>query len=107
MARDARSNTIGAYYQLHENIVDMHATMNEAGVIYCSAKVHFGWQRAEVKNGIIKESDNMIGGHAFAIVGYDADGFLVQNSWGKIPRQEGLTFIKSTGSRSHSTSHDE
>lgn len=81
-AKDARSNTIGAYYRLRKNIVHMHAAMKEVGVVYASADVHSGWRRRAIRDGVIKRSTNMIGGHAFAIVGYDANGFWVQNSWG-------------------------
>jgi len=81
-AKDARSNTIGAYYRLRKNIVDMHAAMNEVSAIYASATVHRGWSRLAVRTGVIKQQKGMLGGHAFAIVGYDEKGFWIQNSWG-------------------------
>lgn len=77
---------LGAYYRVSkDSIVDMQAALYEVGALYCSATVHDGWS--------IEPSDSMptigmpadlgeTGGHAFAIVGYDADGFIVQNSWG-------------------------
>jgi hypothetical protein len=37
---EAGNNTIGAYYRLGERVSDYHAALNEAGVIFCSAKVH-------------------------------------------------------------------
>ncbi|HKJ01862.1 MAG TPA: C1 family peptidase [Longimicrobiales bacterium] len=80
-AKDARAHTIGAYYRVRKNIVDMHAALNEAGAVYASANVHSGWM-SPTKTGRIPYRKTMEGGHAFAIVGYDADGFLVQNSWG-------------------------
>jgi hypothetical protein len=89
-AKDARANTIGAYYRLSKNIVHMHAAMNEVGVIYASANVHAGWSADAIKNGVIKQSTDIKGGHAFAIVGYDADGFWIQNSWGRNWGKEGL-----------------
>jgi pimeloyl-ACP methyl ester carboxylesterase len=36
-----------------------------------------------VQNGTIRRQAETIGGHAFAIVGYNSKGFLVQNSWGR------------------------
>ena len=81
-AKDARANTIGAYYRVRPNIVDMHVALNEVGAVYASAHVHGGWRQRAVKNGVIKQQKKRIGGHAFAIVGYDATGFFVQNSWG-------------------------
>jgi len=82
-AKDARNNTIGAYYRLGDRISDYHAALVETGVIYCSAKVHKGWKQPVKSTGLIKFSKDSIGGHAFALVGYDDRGFWVQNSWGK------------------------
>ena len=50
-AKAARANTIGAYYRLRPNIVDFHAALNEAGILYVSADVHAGWWKSSlVKN---------------------------------------------------------
>jgi hypothetical protein len=82
----ARRNTLGAYYRLRAEIVDYHAALNEAGAIYVSANVHGGWSdpppRNEGQLPRIEPDPDRTGGHAFAIVGYDAEGFIVQNSWG-------------------------
>ena len=80
-AKDARAHTIGAYYRIRPNIVDMHAALNETGAVYASADVHAGWM-SPTKQGRIRYSKKKEGGHAFAIVGYDEQGFYVQNSWG-------------------------
>jgi len=82
-AKDARSNTIGAYYRLTHRVSDFHAALNEAGAIFCSANVHDGWAPSAVKNGVIPFREQTSGGHAFALVGYNHKGFWVQNSWGK------------------------
>ena len=42
-AKDARNNTIGAYFRLGERISEYHSALMETGVIYCSANVHNGW----------------------------------------------------------------
>lgn len=93
-AKDARSNTLGAYYRIRKNIVDMHAALNEVGAVYCSANVHKGWSKAATRSGVIKQHKDSIGGHAFAIVGYTSDGFLVQNSWGKSWGDNGIALWK-------------
>lgn len=80
-AKDARAHTLGAYYRIRKNIVDMHAALNEAGVVFASATVHAGWD--DPRRGRIAPGKRAEGGHAFAIVGYDEEGFLVQNSWGE------------------------
>ncbi|RTR01077.1 C1 family peptidase [Halomonas nitroreducens] len=85
MADDARRRTLGAYYRLRPEITDFHAALNEVGVIYVSARVHVGWYDPvadEDGEAHIPESPDIVGGHAFAIVGYNAKGFWVQNSWG-------------------------
>jgi len=89
-AKDARANTIGAYYRLSHRVSDFHAALNEAGVIFCSADVHTGWGANAVKNGVIPLRSTATGGHAFAIVGYNNKGFWVQNSWGRSWGQGGL-----------------
>ncbi len=79
-AEAARLVGLGVYYRLRPNIIDYHTALNETGVIYASARVHTGWIKPE--GGVIQPSEVHTGGHAFAIVGYDDLGFLVQNSWG-------------------------
>ena len=86
-ARAARVNTLGAYYRLRPEISDYHAAINETGAIFVSASVTDGWsvigRREHDKLPTIPVSQNRIGGHAFAIVGYNSDGLIVQNSWGR------------------------
>ena len=85
-ARAARVNTLGAYYRLRPDISDYHAAINETGAIYVSASVTQGWseigQEEHATLPTIRLSSNRLGGHAFAIVGYNGEGFIVQNSWG-------------------------
>lgn len=84
-AKAARSCILGAYYRLRPEINDYHTALNEVGAIYVSADVHSGWfiPRSAKKNelAMIKPSSTSEGGHAFAIVGYNSQGFIVQNSW--------------------------
>ncbi|MFZ5841561.1 MAG: C1 family peptidase [Pseudomonadota bacterium] len=78
--QDALLRPLGAYYRVLPRISDVHAALNEVGILYCSAGVHDGWD--EPKKGIITPAKGNRGGHAFALVGYNEDGFLLQNSWG-------------------------
>jgi len=90
-AKNARSNTLGAYYRLRHNITDFHTALNEVGVLYVSAQLHSGWHGEAIgDDGIIPLQQDMIGGHAFAIVGYNQQGFWVQNSWGESWGKQGL-----------------
>jgi hypothetical protein len=79
MAKEAREIRLGAYLRLQPDISDYHAALNEIGVIYASAQIHSNWTRP--KDGKIVSGGTPLGGHAFAIVGYDDKGFLVLNSW--------------------------
>ncbi len=89
-AKNARSNTIGAYYRIRPNIVHMHGALNETSAIYVSANIHDGWSEKSVKRGVIRPRKKTIGAHAFAVVGYDETGFWIQNSWGDSWGKNGL-----------------
>jgi len=84
VSENARLQTLGAYYRLKPTISDFHSALAEAGVIYVSASIHKGWRKPK-KDGSglcsIPENLDLIGGHAFAIIGYNDRGFWVQNSW--------------------------
>src|SRR3546814_614186 len=78
----ALKRPLGAYYRVrHLHLNQMQAALSEAGILYASAQVHEGWQQVG-RDGIVPYSKTLIGGHAFAIVGFDGRGFWVQNSWG-------------------------
>ena len=79
---DAATRPLGAYLRVnHKDLVSMHAAISEVGILYASAIVHTGWQKVRA-NGKIRFEETPLGGHAFAIVAYDRDGFWIQNSWG-------------------------
>ena len=82
---DAVNRPLGAYYRVDmRSVTDMHVALNEVGVLYASVLTHEGWDNPG-KGGVIPMHDRKPddGGHAFAIVGYDRSGFLLQNSWGE------------------------
>jgi papain like protease len=73
---------LGAYFRVnHKDIVAMHTALAEVGILYATGNVHEGWARVGA-DGVIPYSDELKGGHAFAIVAYDENGFWIQNSWG-------------------------
>lgn len=96
-AKEARKVSLGVYRRLHHVLLDYHAALNDLGVVLVSAQVHEGWLgRASKENGgRIAWAGGKAGrgGHAFALVGYDQDGFLVRNSagrhWGGWTDQDG------------------
>jgi len=83
-ALQARSITLGAYYRLLPNLLDFQLALNETGAIVVSAHIHSGWTSTEChKSGRISPRGKNIGTHAFVILGYVQDGFIIQNSWGE------------------------
>lgn len=79
---EARRRPLGAYFRVnHKDLVAMHSAIAEVGVLYATAVVHEGWDDVD-SSGVIADSDTALGGHAFAIVAYDENGFWIQNSWG-------------------------
>lgn len=80
---DAVRRPLGAYFRVnHKDLVAMHAAISEVGVLYATGMVHAGWNNPG-RNGVIPYSEAVQGGHAFAIVAYDREGFWIQNSWGE------------------------
>lgn len=92
-AEDAVGRTLGVYYRIDKNsVIDIQAAIKEIGAVYVSADVHKGWQINRVQAAIAFDKLPVIrrparhkvdGGHAFALVGYNRTGFLIQNSWGQ------------------------
>ncbi|HEY7640688.1 MAG TPA: C1 family peptidase [Steroidobacteraceae bacterium] len=92
-AEDAMQRRLGVYYRINRaSVVDLQAAILEIGAIYVSADVHDGWGIVARKKTItghaslpvvkpITRADSL-GGHAFALVGFNRIGFVVQNSWG-------------------------
>lgn len=87
---DATTRPLGVYYRVDKaSVVDMQAAILEVGAVYVSCDVHAGWAlgRAALptshdKLPRIQPGGRKTGGHAFALVGFNEQGFVVQNSWG-------------------------
>ena len=80
-AVNAAMRPLGSYFRVnHEDLVAMHSALAEVGILYATATVHAGWGQID-PDGVIPFTDEKLGGHAFAIVGYDERGFWIQNSW--------------------------
>jgi hypothetical protein len=90
---DGVRRPLGAYYRVDSrSVADMHVALNEIGALYASAICHAGWDEgfsahSPSKGGYwaipARKASLSDGGHAFAIVGYNREGFLIQNSWGE------------------------
>lgn len=86
-----RDRPLGAFYRVNPyRLDDMQSAINELHAVCVSARVHQGWihplplERGDRTAHVIARPVDAValGGHAFALVGYDDIGFLVQNSWG-------------------------
>ena len=78
---DALRRPLGAYLRVnHRDLVAMHSALAEVGILYATATVHEGWDAVDAK-GNIAWPRPLSGGHAFAVVAYDSEGFWIHNSW--------------------------
>jgi Papain family cysteine protease len=96
-AQDAARRPLGVYYRINrESIVDIQAAIFNIGAVYVSANAHDGWdalshpgvksvaptRQSDLPSILPIKDKKSLGGHAFALVGYNERGFIVQNSWG-------------------------
>lgn len=97
MARAARGIGLGSYRRLRHVADHWHAALAETGAILASAVIHEGWGRGAVRQAggriPLAENPSPQGAHAFAVVGWTPEGFLVLNSegpgWGGFRPGEG------------------
>ncbi len=93
-ARAAQAHPLGAYYRVnHKDLVAMHAAFAEVGVLYASSAVHDDWLDPGPDGVIGWRAQPVAGYHAYAIVGYDRDGFWLQNSWGTAWGRQGYGYV--------------
>ena len=91
---DAIEQTLGVYYRIDlQTITDLQAAILEVGAIYVSAYTHQGWDTLKTRTRQPSSHADLpiidydgkpsrSGGHSFALVGFNRDGFILQNSWG-------------------------
>jgi hypothetical protein len=110
IAIEALSTPGGAYYRvMHRQVRDVHAALNEVGILYATLMVHAGWDKPGPRTvklsyrsgGMVRQRELPVisrrgradSGHAVAIVGYTAQGFIVQNSWGRTWGVDGFALL--------------
>ena len=93
-AQRATATTLGVYYRVDlKSITDLQAAIQEVGAVYVSSTTHDGWDAVTHTTKPTKGHAQLpvipfdgrpseTGGHAYALVGYNANGFILQNSWG-------------------------
>lgn len=94
-AKRAAEHTLGVYYRIEvKSVTDMQAAIAQHGAVFVSAFTHDGWFDVPNVEEVPKRHQDLPliqfdgrpsqdGGHAFALVGFDTRGFIVQNSWGR------------------------
>ncbi len=94
-AQRAANTTLGVYYRIDlASITDMQVAIQTTGAVYVSAYTHTGWDtvrkttkppanHAGLPAIAFDGRPSKVDGHAFALVGFNARGFIVQNSWGR------------------------
>ena len=87
-AQEARATTLGAYFRVAASLSDMQMAVQEAGAVIVSAHIHAGWRPRAPRRlrTIAFDPDDPappLGAHAFIIVGYTPEGFIIRNSWGR------------------------
>ncbi|OUM02637.1 C1 family peptidase [Variovorax sp. JS1663] len=93
-AARASQNTLGVYYRVDiSSITDLQAAIAQHRAVFVSAFTHAGWDAVPMAPAPKSHPDlpliafdgrrSQTGGHAFALIGFNAQGFILQNSWGK------------------------
>jgi hypothetical protein len=90
----AVDHTLGVYYRIDTQLItDIQAAIQAVGAVFVSASTHEGWQQVSNRKKPPASHEDLpviafdgrpgeAGGHAFALVGYNPAGFVLQNSWG-------------------------
>jgi hypothetical protein len=90
---DAIEQPLGVYYRIDpQAIADMQAAILDVGAIYVSSYTHPGWDAVPKSDPPTSHTGLPVipfdgkksrkDGHAFALVGFNRTGFVIQNSWG-------------------------
>ncbi len=110
---DAAERTLGVYYRIDpQDITDVQAAIQEVGAIFVSCYTHKGWDTVTMgdlppdSHAALPVIDydgkpSRSGGHAFALVGFNRTGFVLQNSWGKKWGAGGFAVISYTDWLAH------
>lgn len=90
----AVQNTVGVYYRIDtKSITDMQAAIHQHWAVFVSSFTHDGWNQVRTRRDVPQDHADLPaipfdgrpsqeGGHAYALVGFNSIGFIVQNSWG-------------------------
>jgi len=81
----------GSMFGIGSGLQDVKNAIHRYGV--CIAGFNITGEWFNPKGGIIRGGGESQGGHAVTLVGYDQDGVLILNSWGKSYAHDGFVYI--------------
>lgn len=96
---------LGVYYRVDlRSITDLQAAIQDVGAVFASAFTHEGWTQLPARRRApsghaqlplipFDGQRSQVDGHAFALVGFNRQGFIVQNSWGRNWGQGGFAVL--------------
>lgn len=96
---EAKQFKLKSYYRVSKRIKDEAKRVLQKfnTPLFASIKVYKTILEANKNGGYIpepKEDDELLGGHAVPIIGYDGDYFIIPNSWGDDFGDEGFCYLK-------------
>jgi Papain family cysteine protease len=94
--KDAAKRPLLRYERVEEtNLAAIRAAIAEIGIVFATVQVHQGWRNVG-SDGHIPLSEDQLGTHAFAFVGYGDEGFWLQNSKGPDWGRGGFGYLSNT-----------
>lgn len=82
----------GFFNNADSALMDVKYAIHRYGVCMAGFNITDEWYTPD--RGVIRgKLNNPVGGHAVLIVGYDEDGVLIQNSWGKRYGRNGIVYL--------------
>ena len=91
----AASLRIASYFNLEQDTRLWRRWIALRGPILAAVWVDTAWDRAGIQRGRVGQArpDEILGGHAVALVGYTENEFLVRNTWGSDWGDEGYAHM--------------
>lgn len=93
----AATRRAASYFNLGKNPEEWKKWLAGNGPILAGLRVDSTWLNAAATGGKLEvfAPATVVGGHAVCIVGYEADHFIVRNSWGKTWGDQGFGYASS------------
>ncbi len=80
--QSAREFKLTSFSRIPKDRDALRTAIVEHGAVLVGAMIHDGWMHLPISVIPFTGKENNVGGHAFPILGYTPEGFIVQLSWG-------------------------